>query len=258
MRQNYENHGLSKTPEYISWLAMRSRCFCKTNPCYNRYGGRGITVCKRWDSFKNFYEDMGQKPSPEHTLERKNNNQNYSPKNCVWETRKVQAFNREVTLKIEGKDGRVQSAAAWEKELGFKDGIIKGRVRRGWSRERLFDPPRSLSPRTTKIITINGISKTAREWAKESHINVETLLERLRKGEQDATKLLISRYGARRNVVVEVNGISKTIGEWSLEAGINADTLYDRIFVSKWPKERFLEPVKKHGKLRPHVPPTSR
>ena len=86
-------HGKSKTKLYGVWQAMRRRCSSPKDPAYKNYGGRGITVCKRWNKFENFLADMGICP-PGLTLERRNNNKGYSPSNCCWATRLEQTHNR--------------------------------------------------------------------------------------------------------------------------------------------------------------------
>ncbi len=83
------------TPEYRSWQMMKNRCHNPKARDYAYYGGRGISVCKRWrESFVNFLADMGRKPTPEHTLDRKRTAGNYTPGNCRWATREEQSRNR--------------------------------------------------------------------------------------------------------------------------------------------------------------------
>ncbi len=86
-------HGKSKTRLYRRWLTMRSRCNNPKTESYQWYGGKGIRVCKRWDDFEKFVFDMGEPPFG-YTLERKNNDGPYSPKNCKWVVDKTQALNR--------------------------------------------------------------------------------------------------------------------------------------------------------------------
>lgn len=93
-RANFR-HGLIHTTEYRAWVEMKRRCFTTTDEDYPNWGGRGITVCDRWrESFLAFYEDMGQKPAPELSIDRIDNEGNYEPGNCRWATASQQARNR--------------------------------------------------------------------------------------------------------------------------------------------------------------------
>lgn len=87
-------HGMFGTPEYRAWVSMRWRCEKPQYAQYKDYGGRGIKVCDRWQSFQAFLNDVGMRPSLNHSIDRRNNDGNYEPGNVRWATRKEQAQNR--------------------------------------------------------------------------------------------------------------------------------------------------------------------
>lgn len=110
------------TTEFHIWAQMIARCQHPTHISYENYGGRGIKVCERWaNSFENFLEDMGRRPSKQYSLDRfPNNDGNYGPGNCRWATRKQQAGNRRSNVWLE-YGGRKMIMADWAIELKQKD-----------------------------------------------------------------------------------------------------------------------------------------
>ena len=120
---------------YHSYRAMLGRC---TNPeatGYDNYGGKGITICQEWlESFETFYRDMGGR-SVGMTLERRDNQGNYCPKNCYWASRAAQARNRRTTQLLTYR-GKTMCELDWCRRLGLKKGVIRARLQRGWTLAR--------------------------------------------------------------------------------------------------------------------------
>ncbi len=138
-------HGKFGSKIYSIWTGMLQRCKNPKHQAFESYGGRGITVCKRWERFENFYTDMGDVPIGL-TLERVKNHLGYSPKNCVWATRKVQNNNRRacVTLTFQGK---TQNITQWAEELGLDRMMLYDRIHAGWSVERTLTTPKRGTPK---------------------------------------------------------------------------------------------------------------
>jgi hypothetical protein len=126
-------HGAARRPEYRTWSQIIQRCGNKNNPAYKNYGGRGITVCKRWRKFENFFSDMGPRPSVQHSIDRTDNNKGYTPSNCRWATRKEQTRNTRHCRFLE-YGGRRMTLMEWSEKTGIKRGTIARRLDvLGWS-----------------------------------------------------------------------------------------------------------------------------
>jgi hypothetical protein len=130
-------HGLSRGPEHNSWRSMLGRCYYKKTNGYERYGGRGITVCDKWRrSFEAFYLDMGPRPGDEYSLERMDNTKGYYPGNMRWATKKEQSRNTRTNRVVE-HDGRSMCLADWADQLGLPYHLLRKRFYSGWSMARI-------------------------------------------------------------------------------------------------------------------------
>jgi hypothetical protein len=127
-----------QTATYRSWLSMRMRCLQKSSNAYHRYGGRGITICRRWDDFETFLADMGERPLG-HTLERNDNDGNYEPGNCRWASSKEQGRNRS-NVRLFTLNGRTLCLKDWADESGINYASLRWRVtRNGWPLEEALN-----------------------------------------------------------------------------------------------------------------------
>lgn len=129
-------HGMSRTLVYRVWYSMRKRC---NNPKYIRfkhYGGRGIKVCERWNTFENFLSDMGL-PEDGMTIDRINNDGDYTPDNCRWATRQQQSDNRRTGIKLT-HNGMTLSIAGWAKVLGISVSTFRDRMTACFDDAKLF------------------------------------------------------------------------------------------------------------------------
>jgi hypothetical protein len=140
--QRYGMTLITSVPEYLAWREMIRRCTDPQYKDYPRYGGRGIRVCRRWlDSWRNFLADMGSRPDENYSIERKDNDGNYEPSNCVWATKHEQNRNKRnnhwLTL-----DGQTLVLEDWARRLGTSSATIRWRLRHGWSVAQALTPVR--------------------------------------------------------------------------------------------------------------------
>lgn len=97
-----KGHGLTKTSAHSTWGRIKQRCYNPKCSQYHNYGGRGIKMCDRWQSFENFLADMGQRPADKTSIDRINNDGDYEPGNCRWATSKEQSYNTRTSLNAKG------------------------------------------------------------------------------------------------------------------------------------------------------------
>lgn len=133
-------HGKSKSRVYNAWKGIIRRCQNLNCSEYHNYGGRGISVSNEWQTFENFYRDMGDPPVGM-SIDRIDNNKGYSVDNCRWANPRTQSNNRRNTIRITF-DGQTKTISDWSKEKGIKTNIIRYRLRKGWKKQILFKPLR--------------------------------------------------------------------------------------------------------------------
>ncbi len=146
-KRHATTHDKSSSKEYASWTDMITRC---TNPkarSYSRYGGRGIIICPEWRDFEAFFRDMGEAPSPDHTIGRIDNDGPYSQQNCRWETRLEQAMNKSNTRTLEF-GGIISPMSEWARRTGIPVSTLERRLNKlRWPVSRaLTEPVRAWGP----------------------------------------------------------------------------------------------------------------
>jgi len=126
----------TRTKEYIAWTSIQGRCTNPNNKDYPRYGGRGISVCDRWlNSYENFLADMGRKPTPQHSIDRKDNDGNYDPSNCRWATLEEQGNNKRNNTFLTF-EGMTLTIAEWARKINIPQNTLHARLRRNLPLEK--------------------------------------------------------------------------------------------------------------------------
>lgn len=174
--------------EYTTWLAMLGRCNNESNKAFLRYGGRGIWVCKEWNIFDKFIEDMGPRPLGK-SLDRIDNNSGYTKENCRWGTRSEQQNNRRNNHIIDFNNQR-KTLTQWARELGICSDTLKRRIALGWPIEEAFGAPLIFKPTETKRwkasrqkigkhFLFRGKTQNISAWAREFNILPQMVYQRL-------------------------------------------------------------------------------
>jgi len=175
--ESYIGGSASSMDEYSCWSNMRGRCRNENTPTWEHYGGRGISVTPRWDSFWMFLHDVGRRPTPEASLDRIDVDGNYEPGNVRWASKKEQSRNRR-NNNVLSFNGEERCVTDWAEEYGIPLTTLKARLKNGWPvSDALTTPPAG----RTKKVKFRGVEKSRTEWAAELGITPAALTSRLKR-----------------------------------------------------------------------------
>ena len=241
--------------EYVSWQKMKQRCYAKDDGDYTSYGRRGIKVCDRWMGeygFENFILDMGSKPDDSYSIDRIDNDGNYTPENCRWATPKEQANNRRNNSRImyKGEELTIEECA---NRLGIKVSTLRSRLATLGDKtindvlvKGLLRKPSRKSD--TILLTVGEETKSIAEWSVVVDIGVAVLLDRYDAG-WDHHKIIATPItkrepaGSVKNIMVTHNGDTKTLGDWAKFLGKDYNTIRSR-YLSGMPIDKVLSTEK--------------
>lgn len=197
-------HGKTETAEYRIWSHMIGRCYNETDHKYKDYGGRGIRVCERWrESFTAFLVDMGPRPSPDHSINRLDNDGQYEPDNCAWATPLEQGQNKRNNVYVVLRGESVVVAEA-ERRLGLVNGLIVQRVKQhevshqeatDWYASRTL-----IDKRPRNMVNLWGEMITASEAERRLGVSTGAIHNRAvyhNISEQEATDWFVAKYGGQ-------------------------------------------------------------
>lgn len=183
--------GLTRSPSYPCYAAMKTRVLNKNHINYDCYGGRGIKICDRWlgkDGAKNFIFDMGDRPSNKHSLDRIDNNGDYTPENCRWATMSEQNANRRNSVKVE-INGVNKSIKEWADEAGVNYSTMQHRIKSGIAEGRILEK----KLRANRIILYadyNGVRTPLKDISRETGVPYGTLYSRFKNNLENSQSAL--------------------------------------------------------------------
>ena len=139
-RRSYTTHGMSRTSIYHIWKNMIRRCHNDKDQNYPSYGERGIIVCQPWHTFQNFFNDVGHPPFEGATLDRRDNNQGYSPDNVRWATIEQQGNNKRSNKLFTYRDETL-TMIQWARKIHMNKQTFASRIRSGWGIQKIITTP---------------------------------------------------------------------------------------------------------------------
>jgi hypothetical protein len=232
---------MMRSPEYVSWSRMRQSCSNPKTKNFHRYGGRGISVCKRWEkSFDAFLKDMGRRPSLFHSIDRKNNNKGYTPSNCKWATKKEQARNRSTNRVVGGK-----TIVEWAEKNHMLPSTLASRLNKNMSLQEAIVKPLRKTKRHD--VEIGKQKQRVATVAKNLGIAPSTAYSRLKHGWTTIDAVTkrpgSDGVGRRPHVTITIHGETKTLAAWAERTGIKENTIRERLRLHPgWSSERVLTP----------------
>ncbi len=219
--------------EHQIWAGMWRRCHGPHDPAFERYGGRGITVCERWRDFFVFVEDMGRRPSANHSLDRIDGTKGYSPDNCRWATLIEQAANRSSVVLIT-IDGVTRPHKTWCDLLGVTRDASLARFTECGDWKQAFELAKySRCEQRKELVEINGETRSIAGWCKLLQIPIGIVWKKITADKQPPAQAIRSaleilaapRY---RKLKVTLWGVTKHLHQWCEETGIDVGSAVRR------------------------------
>jgi hypothetical protein len=230
-----------------TYSSMRQRCYHPSHNAYPAYGGAGIRVCDRWlDSYDAFVEDMGERPSKGHSIDRIDNSKGYEPGNCRWSTAQRQARNRRDNLVLEIDGERVQVNDAIDRGLThLNPATIRKRMKKGLKGKALLAMPNPFSRQ--RLIEFKGERRNVSGWARHLGIDPKTLDKRINGYGWPIERALMTPT-RRHNRRPHIRGGRKlNIAELARRAGLTYCCVNQRL-KKDWPLEAALRTPSKRGR----------
>lgn len=214
---------------------MRLRCYNENSINYKYYGGKGVTICDEWLlSFENFFDWAINNGYNENlTIDRTDSEKEYSPDNCKWSTKKEQAYNRGMSVKLTLNE-RTMYMTEWAEELEIDKKILSWRYNNGWSDEEILSRPRDY--KESKLL-LNGETHSMSEWSRITGIKVATISDRMKKGwsVEDA----LTKSPNDRKIKITHNKETRTLTEWAKMLDVPKTRLSNR-YSRGWSDEEII------------------